>query len=40
MIHNQLEDFGILPSRLPRELGGTLELDYDRWISERVSEGK
>ena len=39
-IHDQLMDFGILPSRLPPELGGTLELDQDRWIAERENEGK
>ena len=39
-IHDQLEDFGILPSRLPVELCGRLELDQDRWIAERESAGK
>lgn len=39
-IHNQLEDYGILPNRLPAELGGTLEFDQDRWIVERENEGK
>jgi hypothetical protein len=39
-IHDQLEDFGILPSRLPKELGGSLEFDQDRWIRERENEGK
>ena len=39
-IHNQLEDYGILPNRLPAELGGTLELNQDRWIAERENAGK
>lgn len=39
-IHDQLTDFGILPSRLPEELGGSLKLDQDQWIAERESEGK
>ena len=40
VIHDQLIDFGIFPSRLPVELGGTLELDQDQWIVERKNEGK
>ena len=39
-IHDQLIDFGILPSRLPAELGGALELDQNKWIVERENEGK
>eukprot|EP00584_Thalassiosira_punctigera_P005952 CAMPEP_0172540764 /NCGR_PEP_ID=MMETSP1067-20121228/11699_1 /TAXON_ID=265564 ORGANISM="Thalassiosira punctigera, Strain Tpunct2005C2" /NCGR_SAMPLE_ID=MMETSP1067 /ASSEMBLY_ACC=CAM_ASM_000444 /LENGTH=340 /DNA_ID=CAMNT_0013326677 /DNA_START=60 /DNA_END=1082 /DNA_ORIENTATION=+ len=38
-IHDKLTDFGILPSRLPVELGGALDLDQDQWIAERESEG-
>ena len=40
VIHDQLIDFGIFPSRLPTKLGGTLELDQDQWIVERENEGK
>eukprot|EP01083_Nonionella_stella_P097002 272704_1 len=39
-IQDKLQDFGILPSRLPVELGGTLKLEQDQWIAERESEGK
>lgn len=39
-IQDKLMDFGILPSRLPVELGGALNLDQDQWIAERESEGK
>lgn len=42
VIHDQLGDYGILPSRLPSELGGSLDLDQDAWIAERErsEEGK
>jgi len=39
-IHDQLSDFGILPNHLPKELGGVLELDQNKWIAERENEGK
>lgn len=40
VIQVKLMDFRILPSRLPVELGGALNLDQDQWIAERESEGK
>ena len=40
VIQVKLMDFGILPSRLPVELGGALNLDQDQWIAKRESEGK
>ena len=38
VIHDQLTDFGILSTRLPMELGGSLVLDQDQWILEREQE--
>ena len=39
-IHDSLEDFGILPSRLPVELSGRVELNQDAWLKEREDSGK
>ncbi|KAL7550354.1 hypothetical protein ACHAWF_013595 [Thalassiosira exigua] len=33
-IHDELTDYGILPSRLPKELGGDLALDQDQWLRD------
>jgi len=40
IIHNQLSEFGILSNHLPKELGGVLELDQNKWIAERENDGK
>lgn len=40
LILDDLSEFGILPSRIPVDLGGSLELDQDRWIAEQESAGK
>lgn len=33
-------DFGLTPSMLPKEIGGTMELDHKGWLAKRRDEGK
>jgi len=35
----QLQHFGMPPERLPTELGGTIELDHEKWVQERIADG-
>ena len=37
-IHDELTDYGILPSRLPEELGGALKFDQEDWVAAREKE--
>lgn len=34
------QDFGLTPEKLPREIGGTMQVDHPGWLEQRKKQGK